>query len=427
MDAARFTEDVRVRRVVDQLVTDRKDWEISDVIDDEGHQYVDLVMEGGGVLGIALLGYTYALEKAGIRFLSIGGTSAGSIAALLLAAVDDKEHEKSEKIAVALANKDLYDFVDGPEAAKRLIRAALEDAGKLRLGMYYLGARSGFIRHLGFNPGKNFLGWMEETLAAHAVRTVRDLKARMNHVPPGLRMRDGQAFDEDLAELVIIAAEVSTETKVEFPAMAPLFWSNPEDMSPACFVRASMSVPYFFHPYRVHDIPTGPEAHERWRTLANYDGQLDETCVFVDGGIMSNFPINTFHNPYRVPSAPTLGVKLGTPTRQFRRFQRPVAFGTALFNAARHTLDYEFIRKNPDYNNLVAHIDTGAHNWLDFRLSDEAKVDLFRRGVEAAGNFLHSFDWPKYKQLRKSLIPAFESTFRAPGAGDGEAAKVFVS
>lgn len=37
------------------------------------------VMEGGSVLGIALTGYTYVLQQAGIRFLGIGGTSAGSI------------------------------------------------------------------------------------------------------------------------------------------------------------------------------------------------------------------------------------------------------------------------------------------------------------------------------------------------------------
>jgi len=58
----------------------------SDAIDEAGNQYVDIVMEGGGVLGVALIGYLYTLEEAGIRFGSIGGTSAGSIAAMLLAA-----------------------------------------------------------------------------------------------------------------------------------------------------------------------------------------------------------------------------------------------------------------------------------------------------------------------------------------------------
>ena len=35
----------------------------SDVIDENGNQYIDLVQEGGGVLGIALVGYTYILES----------------------------------------------------------------------------------------------------------------------------------------------------------------------------------------------------------------------------------------------------------------------------------------------------------------------------------------------------------------------------
>ena len=50
---------------------------VSDIRDRHGNQYVDLVMEGGGVLGVALAGYSYVLESAGLRFLGLGGTSAG--------------------------------------------------------------------------------------------------------------------------------------------------------------------------------------------------------------------------------------------------------------------------------------------------------------------------------------------------------------
>src|SRR5690349_2013771 len=42
-------------------------------------EYVDYVQEGGGVLGIALIGYTYVLERLGFRFLKLAGTSAGAI------------------------------------------------------------------------------------------------------------------------------------------------------------------------------------------------------------------------------------------------------------------------------------------------------------------------------------------------------------
>ena len=40
--------------------------------DAEGNRYVDLVMEGGGVLGIALVGYTYVLESLGLLFVGLG-------------------------------------------------------------------------------------------------------------------------------------------------------------------------------------------------------------------------------------------------------------------------------------------------------------------------------------------------------------------
>ncbi|MFD2999340.1 patatin-like phospholipase family protein [Pontibacter toksunensis] len=92
----------------------------SDVVDDEGHQYVDLVMEGGGMLGIALVGYVYALEQAGIRFLQLGGTSAGSINAMLMAAAGQKNMEASKWILGILANKNFDEFVDGDADAKIL-------------------------------------------------------------------------------------------------------------------------------------------------------------------------------------------------------------------------------------------------------------------------------------------------------------------
>jgi len=89
---------------------------ISDVTDDAGHQYADLVQEGGGVLGIALVGYVYILEKMGVRFFSLAGTSAGSINAMLLACCGNKEDEKAEKIIEHLLNLDFFSIVDGKKS-----------------------------------------------------------------------------------------------------------------------------------------------------------------------------------------------------------------------------------------------------------------------------------------------------------------------
>ena len=80
-----------------------RDRRFSDLVDGQGHQYVDLVMEGGGMLGIALVGYTWALEQAGLRFLGLGGTSAGSINALLLAALGPPAQAKGPQLLQDLA------------------------------------------------------------------------------------------------------------------------------------------------------------------------------------------------------------------------------------------------------------------------------------------------------------------------------------
>ena len=58
--------DALIQSFRDELAQQNKSLQVSDVTDREGNQYVDLVQEGGGVLGIALVGYTYVLEKMAI-------------------------------------------------------------------------------------------------------------------------------------------------------------------------------------------------------------------------------------------------------------------------------------------------------------------------------------------------------------------------
>ena len=79
LKSAEFTEDPAVKQVITDLHAKYPNGlKVSDLVDTNGHQYVDLVQEGGGVLGIALLGFTYVLESMGIRFWRLAGTSAGA-------------------------------------------------------------------------------------------------------------------------------------------------------------------------------------------------------------------------------------------------------------------------------------------------------------------------------------------------------------
>ncbi|MBA3706162.1 MAG: Patatin, partial [Bacteroidetes bacterium] len=67
MKVEQFTHEAAVLNIISQLKEEKiYEKEFSDVIDGV-HQYVDLVMEGGGVLGVALAGYVYVLEQMNIR------------------------------------------------------------------------------------------------------------------------------------------------------------------------------------------------------------------------------------------------------------------------------------------------------------------------------------------------------------------------
>ena len=76
----------------------------------------------------------------------------------------------------------------------------------------------------------------------------------------------------------------------------------------------------------------------------------------------------------------------------------------AIFNSARHVLDYQFMLKHEDYENLIVKIETDNFNWLDFSIKNEDKISLFIKGAEAADIFLRKFNWEKYKVIREGLI-----------------------
>jgi NTE family protein len=260
-----------LERVQNECTSNKKLY--SDIVDDEGLQYVDLVMEGGGMLGIALVGYTYVLEQAGIRFLGIGGTSAGSINALLLAALGAPNEKKGDKLIKELFSKNFFDFVDGDDDAVDFIECYLSGAKKLKLAFKGAQIIDNLRDDLGLNPGDHFTHWLDGILEKEGIHTLEDLQKRIETIPKGLRVREKEfitTVKKAGCKLAIIAADISTETKVEFPKMAGLYWSNPKEVKPSLFARASMSIPYFFHPFEVDNLPQNEEQIAKWKEYAGF-------------------------------------------------------------------------------------------------------------------------------------------------------------
>ena len=403
MDTAYFTEDPDIKDIVHKAEQDMRGKHVSNIVDSDGHQYVDLVLEGCGVFGIALVGYTYVLEQAGLRFLGLGGTSTGSVNALLLAAVGPAREAKSIRLIEMLSRIDLADFADGDEDSRSFVESMIEPPpwpALLRRVYRAALAYDSIEDTRGLNPGQYFLDWLIGILKDHKIETNRDLAAHLQAAAPGLRLRDSDlplSTRAASARLAIIAADVTTRTKAEFPRMAGLYWDRPDDVNPANFARACASIPFFFEPYVVKNIPRDPLAAIAWRKV--FPGPVPDQVHFMDGGILSNFPIDLFHRA-GMPNAPTFGARIAFDRTRIQKIESPLGLAAAIFNATRQSLDYDFIHRNSDYRCLVATIDTGRQNWLNFRLSDQDKLELFRNGAHAAGRFLKEFDWLDYRKTR---------------------------
>ncbi|MBR9998945.1 MAG: patatin-like phospholipase family protein [Cyclobacteriaceae bacterium] len=390
-------------------------WQVSDILDGAGNQYVDLVQEGGGVLGIALVGYTWMLERLGIRFFHVAGTSAGAINTLLMAGLGPIDQAKSEMLLTILAQKNLFDLVDGDPTLKKITQKLIDGTPFKKLILKLLfnirKIKQALFFDFGLNPGKDFEKWIDQILkeGSSEIGTLEQLISLRSskHFPDKLINRiTGKQIGDSMAKIAIITADITTRTKVVFPDMAHLYFKDHINMKPCQLVRASMSVPLFFMPFAADDIPdAGTSGHPEWIRWALYTGKVPPSASFVDGGLISNFPIDVFHLPGSgIPRKPTFGVRLSTFRESFELVDDLSSYLGGLIATMRHDSDNEFLRKNPDFNRLITFINADQLvNWLNFNLSDEEKLLLFRKGAESAFSFVKNFDWAEYKELRSKM------------------------
>ncbi len=460
---------------------------VSDVTDAAGNQYVDLVQEGGGVLGVALVGYTYVLEKMGIRFFSLAGTSAGSINAMLLACTGNKEDEKVEKIIRDILSLDFFSLVDGKTSNKKFTKKVKSFVQKmlvkknffkriggivkwsliillvLTVGSFicnfifpgvarWIGLAAGLLLVLmiagifslkkkfkafskngyGLNEGRVFHQWIRDVISSNhiiadttkgKIGNMADFATHFMRVPPGLSVKPDPRRENNKAPdtpmLTIITCDIVSECKIEFPNMWDLYWARQEDAHPGDFVRASMSIPVFFETYTLTELRK-KSSFEIWDKHLNWQNEnkkIPDKAQFIDGGTLSNFPINVFYNPnYPVPRMPTFGIRLqdGILDAVNRSNNTFLKYLKSFFSTLRFHFDRDFISKNRAYNFGVKLIDVKEHSWLNFFMDDQEKIDLFRKGARAAADFLRHFDWENYKDERLRNFQIGEERFANP-------------
>jgi NTE family protein len=316
--------------------------------------YADLVLEGGGVKGIALVGAYSVIEQRGYTIRRIAGTSAGSIVGALLAA----------GLSAAELEKEM----------RRLDYAAFQDRGLLdRVPL--LGKPLSLLFEHGIYEGAYAREWVRQLLADHGVHTFGDL-------PYG--DPDRTVAPERQFRLVVMASDISSGRLRRLPWDYPSYGRDAAEQSIAEAVRASMSIPFFFEPVRLVDARSGRES------------------FLVDGGMLSNFPVDVFDAPRdREPRWPTFGLKLSARAKSLEGVisdvHGPVSMTRAMIKTMTGFHDRLHI-DDPDIQARTIFVDTGSIQATDFDLDDADRDFLYESGRRAATDFFDAWDWEAYKE-----------------------------
>jgi NTE family protein len=320
----------------------------------------DLVLEGGGIKGIGLGGAVRALLLAGYRFERIAGTSAGAIVGALLAAGADERG-----LAAAM---------------ERLQYARVPDRGLPKIPL--LGEAAGLLRRSGAYAGDYIRRFVADELAALGVETFGDLRRSDPHDDP--EREPYQRY-----KLVVMATDVTRGRLLRLPWDYHLLNLDPDEQLVADAVRASMSIPLYFEPVHLRDGASGEET------------------TLVDGGVLSNYPIEIFDRTDAVtPRWPTLGVKVipDLPAHDADLFPNialpalpPVHLLEQVVATAIVGHDQTYLER-PCVARRTINVDTSAIGVVEFDASAETRDAVVRNGMAAAQSFLEGWDWERFRR-----------------------------
>jgi NTE family protein len=249
----------------------------------------DLVLEGGGVKGIGLAGAILVLAEAGYRFPRAAGTSAGAIAAVLVASIE-KSGQDMTVLRDYLSDIDYQQFMQaGP------VQRAFERVG----GRFAEGCE--LIFRPGLYSGDYLRAWLGAKLAACGVETWADLAISASD-DPGMSLPECQRY-----RAMVHVSDISRGTLARLPWDYSDFYGLPPDAQDVIgAVRASMSIPFFFAPVRTVAKPSHALMPDG--STVTWPGG---TVTWVDGGMLMNFPISAFDRvDGAAPRWPTIGIKL---------------------------------------------------------------------------------------------------------------------
>jgi NTE family protein len=433
---------------------------VSDILDEQGNQYVNLIQRSNGVHHFALLGYTYILEKMGIRFLKVAGTNMAAVNAAVFGISGETNDTKTEKALDHFSGLDYFSLVDGSRIVKWMVRSFGKSKDTVRQlltfirdGLVIVSAlvltfslaailkqleipyyersflplliatgvifllviiffaalwKSGkkFLRFGGgLNPGNYFHSWLKGLFRMQNINDLKSFEEKVSRTPM-LKVREGTHFNKELlrAGTSFISVEVVTQNRIVFPEMAELFWNKEQlkSVDPATFVRASASTPLFFDSVLIKDIPVNDQDLINAWADTFQEFEVPHSACLVDGAVLPTFPIDVFKMP-GIPDAPmpTFGVETISSSGKVDTTNVKdlswVKYAQRLVNRTEYSKNVDELSQMRSMERGMCYIKIDSISLLNFYLADNEKLELFLQGAKAATEFLLKFNWETYK------------------------------
>ena len=339
--------------------------------------FADAVFEGGGVKGVGLVGALSYCEEQGYRWKCVAGTSAGAITAALVASGYTAAETKAELDRLMWEEDD-----SGHKGYERFKDESLLD----RIPGLGPALSLGFEK--GIYEGRFFEEWMRGLLQRKNKRTFADLinpehanDAKTSSYRYRLRVITS---DISLRRMLILPQDIVNYEE---------FGSDPDQVDISHAVRMSMSIPFFFEPIQLTcRADRFPRTEQEEQQEASTGRKIlftpeQRTSYIVDGGILSNFPVDLFDAPPdRLPRWPTFGFKLVAPSDDRpNRIQGPISLLGALFTTMMEAHDQRHMVEETEVRTI--RIRTESVKTTDFNLSPQASDGLFDRGRQGACDF----------------------------------------
>jgi NTE family protein len=306
----------------------------------------------------------------------VAGSSAGAIAAALIAAIA-KKGAPMTSLKGYLDHLTFTDFMQPRGKLHEFMDHHFGNAGEK------LSDAAVLTHRMGVYDGNFLLTWLEPIMDDLGVHTFADLKITMQD-DPGMSLPVSRRY-----RLVVHTSDITRGQLVRLPWDYDSYGQDRDEQDVARAVRASMSIPFFFEPVTFTaraadvDVPS-PDGGTITR---HHDGG---TVTWVDGGMLRNFPINAFDREDGAPPRwPTIGVKLSSLQTQFPATQA----AHSSYVEARgclHTMMNEWDASSVDAATAgrTIFVDNAGVLTTDFGLAPDKRDELFRSGVRAATDFV---------------------------------------